>query len=195
MKHILILIMFFSIYSLNAQVLISNTTGVPDSSAMLEVKSTDKGLLPPRMTASQRDAIVNPEPGLMLYCIDCFEMQMFNDTAWTNMIGLPPSQPIPIPTVTIGNQVWMTENLDVGTMITGVTDMTDNGILEKYCYDDDPANCAIYGGLYQWDEMMQYVNTGGVQGICPVGFHLPTDIEWQTLELHLGMSQSQVQAT
>jgi uncharacterized protein (TIGR02145 family) len=36
--------------------------------------------------------------------------------------------------------------------------------------------------LYQWDEMMQYTNTQGVQGICPPSWHLPTDEEWKVLE-------------
>ena len=47
--------------------------------------------------------------------------------------------------------------------------MTNNGIIEKYCYDNNPANCAIYGGLYQWNEMMQYTTQQGAQGICPNG--------------------------
>ncbi len=40
----------------------------------------------------------------------------------------------------------------------------------------------MYGGLYQWNEMMQYTTTAGVQGICPGGWHLPTDEEWKILE-------------
>lgn len=177
-----------------AQVLISDTTGVPDNTAMLEVKSTSKGLLPPRMTKDQRDAIVNPIAGLIIYCSDCTEMQMFNDTAWTNMIGLPPSEP-PIPTITIGSQTWMANNINVGTMINGNTSMTDNNILEKYCYDDNPVNCDTYGALYQWDELMQYVTAESAQGVCPIGFHLPSDNEWKILEMELGMTQVQVDAT
>lgn len=89
-------------------------------------------------------------------------------------------------TVSIANQCWMAENLNVGTRIDGVDEQTDNSTMEKYCYDDDVANCDIYGGLYQWDEMMQYVTTEGVQGICPDGWHLPTDDEWTTLTTFLG---------
>jgi len=86
-------------------------------------------------------------------------------------------------TVTIGDQCWMKENLNVGTMVSGVTEQTDNSTLEKYCYDDNSANCTIDGGLYQRDEAMQYVATEGTQGICPTGWHVPTDAEWHTLEL------------
>ena len=85
-------------------------------------------------------------------------------------------------TVLIGSQCWLKENLNVGTMINGNEGMTDNGTIEKYCYYNDPANCDTYGGLYQWDEIMQYTTTQGVQGICPPDWHLPTDDEWKILE-------------
>ncbi len=70
-----------------------------------------------------------------------------------------------------------------------------NGIIEKYCYDDNTSNCDTYGGLYQWEEMMQYVTTPGAQGICPDGWHLPTDEEFKTMEMALGMSQSEADNT
>lgn len=84
--------------------------------------------------------------------------------------------------VQIGNQCWMAENLNIGTMIFGSVDQSDNGTIEKYCYNDIAANCDIYGGLYQWDEVMQYVTTEGVQGICPAGWHVPSDEELKVLE-------------
>ena len=85
-------------------------------------------------------------------------------------------------TVLIGDQCWMAENINIGTMISGSQNMSNNGLIEKYCYDDDPANCDIYGSLYQWNEMMQYTTMQGVQGICPSGWHIPTDDEWKILE-------------
>ena len=84
-------------------------------------------------------------------------------------------------TIQIGAQCWLKENLDVGTMILGSQTASNNGILEKYCYNDDPAYCTTYGGLYQWNEAMQYVTTPGTQGICPIGWHIPTNAEFQTL--------------
>ena len=190
----ILLLILANLNSLTSQVLIFDTTGIPDSTAMLEVRSTIKGFLPPRMTEVQRNEIINPTAGLIIYCSDCLELQLFNDTAWTNMIGLPPSIP-PNPTVIIVTQTWTAANLNLGTMINGNVSMTNNSILEKHCYDNDPNNCTTYGGLYQWDEMMQYVTTAGTQGICPAGFHLPTDDEWKTLEIHLGMTQSQADQT
>jgi len=85
-------------------------------------------------------------------------------------------------TIQIGNQCWMAENLNIGEMINGFEEMTDNGVIEKYCFDNDPANCEAYGGLYQWNEMMEYVSDSATQGICPEGWYLPTDFEWKILE-------------
>jgi uncharacterized protein (TIGR02145 family) len=79
----------------------------------------------------------------------------------------------------------MAQNLNVGTMITP-GDQTNNSVPEKYCYGDLESNCTIYGGLYQWDEAMQYVTTEGVQGICPTGWHLPADAEFTTIATYLG---------
>ncbi|MCK9400874.1 MAG: hypothetical protein M0Q51_12910 [Bacteroidales bacterium] len=89
-------------------------------------------------------------------------------------------------TVLIGTQCWMKENLNVGTMINESQEMSDNETIEKYCYNNDPANCSTYGGLYQWNEIMQYTTTPGTQGICPDGWHIPMDEEWTALTNYLG---------
>ncbi len=86
------------------------------------------------------------------------------------------------PTVLIGNKCWMKENLNIGNRIDSINNSSDNGIIEKFCYDDDTNNCLVYGGLYQWDELMEYDTIPGGQGICPTGWHLPTDDEWKILE-------------
>jgi uncharacterized protein (TIGR02145 family) len=88
---------------------------------------------------------------------------------------------------------WMAENLDYGEfLLSKKGDMTDNKIPEKYCYDDDEDNCATLGALYQWAELMDYAPSdnkahGDTQGLCPIGWHLPTDEEWKLLEYALGM--------
>jgi uncharacterized protein (TIGR02145 family) len=89
-------------------------------------------------------------------------------------------------TVLIGNQCWLKENLDVGTMINSTTHSTNNSIIEKYCYNNNPANCTTYGGLYQWQEAMQYVTTEGARGICPEGWHIPTQAEFAALSTFVG---------
>lgn len=85
-------------------------------------------------------------------------------------------------TIQIFSQCWLKENLNIGTMISGFDEMSDNGLIEKYCYDNEPDSCEKYGGLYQWDEMMQYNTQQGTQGICPPGWHIPSDEEWKVLE-------------
>ena len=91
-------------------------------------------------------------------------------------------------TVIIDGRCWMTENLDYGTKVSGSQKMANNGIVEKYCYNNDSTNCQTYGGLYQWDEIMQYTNLSGAQGICPKGWHIPTFEEWHYLSEYLGLN-------
>jgi len=90
-------------------------------------------------------------------------------------------------TVKIGSQCWFAENVDFGIMVKyNETEQTDNATVEKYCYDDDPANCEKYGGIYTWYEMMDYKDTPGTIGICPVGWHIPTQADWDELANALG---------
>ncbi len=88
------------------------------------------------------------------------------------------------PIIGLGTQCWMAENLRVGIMVDGSVDQTNNSITEKYCYGNVSNNCTIYGGLYQWNEMMKYGTTGR-PGICPTGWHIPTDAEWKILTDYL----------
>jgi len=71
--------------------------------------------------------------------------------------------------VKIGSQTWMAENLNTGREIVLSSEPQNNGIVEKWCYD-----CKDYGGLYIWNEVVQYhaegVTPGLTQGICPVGW-------------------------
>jgi len=100
---------------------------------------------------------------------------------------------------TCGTQVWMTANMNVGTRVNGSANQNNDSQVEKYCYNDQDANCTTYGGLYQWAEAMQIAYTynsndyptdyncdpcgsGGRQGICPGGYHIPTDLEWSRYE-------------
>ncbi len=89
-------------------------------------------------------------------------------------------------TVLINSQCWFKENLNVGTMINGGQNQTNNSIIEKYCYNNNASNCTTYGGLYQWNEMMQYSVTPGAQGICPSDWHLPTQTDLNNLITSLG---------
>lgn len=81
-------------------------------------------------------------------------------------------------TTQIGSQIWMAQNLNYST---------SSG---SYCYWNDANQCTTFGRLYTWNAAMN--GKGGqplpVQGICPVGWHLPSAAEWETLALSLGDS-------
>ena len=83
-------------------------------------------------------------------------------------------------TVEIGEQTWMAENLKSEHFADGSL------IVGTWIYDDDTANLDVYGRLYNWDAAMHYTTEPGTQGICPDGWHLPTDGEWSQLGTFLG---------
>jgi uncharacterized protein (TIGR02145 family) len=90
-------------------------------------------------------------------------------------------------TVTIGTQVWMAENLKVtryrdGSPITVVpSGLWASLTTEGYCnYDTSAYAGSIYGGLYN------YYAVTDPRSICPVGWHVPTQAEWNTLLSSLG---------
>ena len=184
--------------SVLAQVAFNTDGSAPDNSAILDVKSTTKGLLLPRMTNNQIELIAIPADGLLVYSTDDSKVYCFNsgDNEWKEIdYGTGTIEPWicgdvlidtrdakTYNTVQIGAQCWMAENLNIGSVINSSNNQTDDGLIEKYCYNNTESNCTIYGGLYQWNEMMQYVTTEGVQGICPTSWHLPTDAEWCILE-------------
>jgi uncharacterized protein (TIGR02145 family) len=91
-------------------------------------------------------------------------------------------------TVLIGNQLWMAENLRTGTFNDGTTvpnlvDSNDwiNTTEAAWCsYENNSSNEDVYGKLYNW-----YV-VSDTRNICPIGWHIPTQSEWDTLMEHLG---------
>ncbi len=92
-KYLLVILVLFSLHS-NSQVGIG--TNSPHVSSILDLTSTNKGLLPPRMTLEQRNAIQNPLAGLVVWCTNCGsvgEMQVYNGNAWKNVVGNNPSVP------------------------------------------------------------------------------------------------------
>ncbi len=96
------------------------------------------------------------------------------------------------PTVSIGGKCWLAKNMNIGTMVFGTEQQTNTETIQKYCYANDENNCNIYGGLYQWNMAMQFSTSEGVQGICPEGWHIPTDYEFKQLELALSMPSGEV---
>ncbi|WP_458451285.1 fibrobacter succinogenes major paralogous domain-containing protein [Fibrobacter sp.] len=110
-------------------------------------------------------------------------------------------------TVTIGTQTWMAENLnyaytDVPYNYT-LNDSSYTSDSTSWCYKDSVEYCAKYGRLYTWAAAMDSVGewsangkgcgngnkcspTYPVRGICPEGWHLPTQTEWDTLITAVG---------
>lgn len=98
-------------------------------------------------------------------------------------------------TVQIGSQCWLKENLNIGVMIDSTQNQTNNSVIEKYCYHNDPANCTKFGGLYQWNEAMQYSSSDSkVKGICPQGWHLPDSAEFNRLTLAVSKNSKTLKA-
>lgn len=118
---------FFGLSSADAQVAIGTST--PDESSLLELSSTTKGFLPPRMTSAQRDVIANPAEGLTIYNTDKKCLQFFDGRFWLDACeGIPD-----VPTVVGANGVvWMDRNLGASRVATSSTD------------------AQAYGDLYQW---------------------------------------------
>ena len=89
MKHLLLFVAFSLLTSLlfaqNQNVGIGTAT--PDSSAMLDVRSTDKGILVPRLTTSQREAISNVANGLLVYDTETNSFWFFQDNDWEELVG------------------------------------------------------------------------------------------------------------
>ncbi len=88
-------------------------------------------------------------------------------------------------TVLIGSQCWMKENLRTTHYANGNT--VSNGTTSRWAYPSgDASNKPIYGLLYTWEAGMHgssasSSNPSGVQGVCPTGWHLPSEAEWNQL--------------
>lgn len=113
-------------------------------------------------------------------------------------------------TIEIGNQVWMAENLAFLPEVTFEDEWGSNTEQQYAVYGYTPGsgnetvegakqsdNYKTYGVLYNWSAAMannqsSTENSSGVKGICPSGWHLPSDEEWKELEMTLGMTQDQV---
>ena len=138
-----VIIALFTAYSIHAQVSISSDGSDPDSSAMLDVKSTNLGLLIPRMTSAQRDAITNPAEGLLIFntTTQCFEAYSKYEVKWFAFgcigsysgavcCGEAPTAIVDVTSTT--GKTWMDRNL-------GASKKADSSKHE-----------ASYGDLYQW---------------------------------------------
>ena len=190
MKKLFILLLFVFKVAVSAQSIAINTNGsAANAAAILELTSTTKGFLPPLMTESQRNAIVLPLAGLQVWCTNCGtsgEMQIYNGTTWTNLLGGAATS------LTCGAfvsatvfKVFMCHNLGADTSA-----------------DPNVPVQAIHGNYYQWGRSAVVANasatSGGISGWnitdasngawadgnktandpCPLGFRVPTFLQW-----------------
>ncbi|OFX44207.1 MAG: hypothetical protein A2046_16910 [Bacteroidetes bacterium GWA2_30_7] len=92
--------------------------------------------------------------------------------------------------ITIGTQEWLSENLkttsylngdDIGTTPVFTTDISgETNPKYQWAYDGDTNNVSVYGRLYTWYALKDS------RGVCPVGWHVATDADWNTLITYLG---------
>ena len=181
MKKLLFLLPIFVLLQLSLYAQVGIGTATPAASSQLEVTSTTKGFLPPRMTTVQRDAIVSPATGLVIFNTTTNGLEFKSSTGW---VSLTTATALNYPSVLIGAQYWMEKNLEVTTYRNGdpipyVTDATAWAALTTgaWCYyNNDPSN----GKLYNWYAV------NDPRGLAPTGWHVPTDVEWTTLSTTLG---------
>ncbi len=158
----------------------------PAASAQLDVSSTNKGFLPPRMTTSERDLISSPATGLVIFNTTTNSLEIRNSSAWVSLAKVAAA----LPTIQIGTQKWMRSNLDVAFYRNGdpIPQVTDPAAWEglttgAWCYlNNDPIQGNKYGKIYNWYAV------NDPRGLAPQGWHIPSDAEWTTLETTLGGS-------
>ncbi len=196
-----------SLFSVNGDADFAGNVGIgttdPVPSAQLEMSSTTKGFLPPRMTRDQIAALENPANGLMVIDADEGKLFIFDSTGYTwksveygteSIAGQCTGTISDIDgniynVLPIGTQCWMKENLKTtkyrnGTPILHVEDnttwesITDTGAYAWY--DNDISWKDKYGALYKW------YTTIDTNGLCPTGWHVPSEQEWTILTNYIG---------
>jgi hypothetical protein len=187
-----------------AQVGIGTTT--TDASAALEIESTTKGFLPPRMTLAQINAIATPVEGLMVYCLDCTTKGLFVNNG-TKFINITNGMGVNTTVVDItgpGGGVWMDRNLGATQVAASSTDADSYGDLYQWGRDSDghesrtsntTATTATSAAAGHGDFITAGAGTGynwtnfadentlwqsGLNDPCPTGYRIPTEIELQT---------------
>jgi uncharacterized protein (TIGR02145 family) len=204
MKNILITIIVLMITLIVKAQKISEKIGTNPmsitSSAVLEVESTTKGFLPPRMTYLQMNAISSPPTGLIVWCIDCSTyggLMEYKGSSWTNLNGIAIENWNEVTSTT--NRVWMDRNLGAFTVAKSSNDELSFGDLYQWGRERDghekrdssttttqsstnkPSHSNFIMNSTNWlitpnNSLWQGVN--GVNNPCPAGFRIPTSAEW-----------------
>lgn len=123
-------ILLYSMVARSQNVGIGTTN--PAASAILEARSTSKGFLPPRMTQAQRNAIAGPVAGLIVWCTNCGvtgELNVYNGSSWTNMVGAPATGVFPtVSTTAISGITGITATSGGNVTSDGGSPITERGV-------------------------------------------------------------------
>jgi len=134
-------------------------TTSPHASAKLDVSSTSKGFLPPRMTHAQKTAIASPVAGLSVWCTDCGsngEMQVYNGYAWTNLVGSAAALGMVTSNLVLNLDAGNPNSYNgSGTTWTDLSGLNNNGTLVN-----GPTYSSANGGSIVFDGLNDYVNCG-----------------------------------
>jgi uncharacterized protein (TIGR02145 family) len=183
---------------------IGNNSSNINSSALLELESTTKGFLPPRLTYAQIMALSNPDPGLIVFCTDCGlygELVFYSSVSsngWCNSMSGSISTPLQVTSTT--GKIWMAMNLGAVRVATSSNDANGYGDLYQWGRAKDGhqsrssstspillGNFNMVTSLYitgssDWltttnNNLWQGIN--GANNPCPTGYRIPTQAEWQ----------------
>ena len=208
-KTLFIAIAILASYSINAQVAVTTDGSSADGSAMLDVKSTDKGFLPPRLNTAQRDAIGSPVEGLTIYNTDKNCLEFYTGSYWRNLCTVIGPNDVLNPAT---GKIWMDRNLGATQVATSSTDADAYGDLYQWgraadghqgresqlttvlATTEEPNKGNVWDGKFittVWDypNWLTPANNNLWQGVsgtnnpCPSGYRLPTEAEWDAERL------------
>jgi len=166
-----------------------------DPSAALEVNSTTKGFLPPRMTAAQRDAITNPATGLFIYNTSTNQLNFYSGTSWERITSFESCEDT---VLSATGKNWLAKNLGASQIATSATDPDSYGHLYQWGRNSDGhefrTSATAAGPVASGSEGSNFITnasdwlsspddtrwngaTKGTHDPCPRGFRVPTDTE------------------
>jgi len=189
------LFFLFALLMLGSPVM-AQTPQNADPSAALEVNSTTKGFLPPRMTATQRDAIASPATGLVIYNTSTNKLNLYIIDTWLEVTSGEPDT-----VVSPSGKIWKSKNLGADRIATSSTDAASRGYLYQWGRNSDghqfKNSPTAAGPVASGSEMNNFITinaapndwlnmpepfrwngaTKGTHDPCPYGFRVPTETE------------------
>ncbi len=207
MKKITLLLVAITIiatHSLSAQVAVNTDGTNPDGSAMLDIKSSTSGILIPRLTAAERDAISSPADGLVIFNTTTNCLNFYAAGYWNETCGIPDPPTVINPTT---DRIWMDRNLGATQVADSSTDAAAYGNIYQWGRANDGhedrnsgptstnATTAVPNEGNPWDGLFitedispkdwlipqdntLWQGVDGTNNPCPPGFRLPTETEW-----------------